>query len=72
MPVASLNGSTVFWLRYVLCEIGDSHSSVAEQWSLLGCCAVSLGQQVLTFVRILVPSSAGSSSARAIPEDCYL
>jgi hypothetical protein len=45
---------------------------VAEQSSLLGWDAVSLGKQFLTFVRILVASSSGSSSPRLIPEDCYL
>jgi hypothetical protein len=40
----------------------EVHGGVAEDWSLLGCDAMSLGEWFLTFQRNIVPSSSGSSS----------
>jgi len=41
-----------------LCEIGDSHSGVNEYKSFLGY-NVSMGKQLLTFVRPLQPPFSG-------------
>lgn len=40
----------------------EVHGGAAEDWSLLGYDAMSLGEWFLTFQRSVVPSSSGSSS----------
>ena len=41
-------------VRYWTCEVWGSHSSVAEDSSLLSCSAVSLGEWFLLFWRIVI------------------
>jgi hypothetical protein len=50
----------------VLCEIGGSHSSAAEDCSILGCDAVSLGEHLLSCQWIVMPSSSASSDTNAL------
>ena len=50
----------------VLCEIGGSHSSAAEDYSFLGCDAVSLGEYLLSCQWIVMPSSSTSSDTNAL------
>jgi hypothetical protein len=48
------------------CEIGGSHSSAAEDCSILGCDAVSLGEHLLSCQWIAMPSSSVSSDTNAL------
>lgn len=49
-------------LNLSVCEIWDSHRSVAEDSVLLGCNTSSVDEWFLTFRRVTNPSSSGSST----------
>jgi hypothetical protein len=50
----------------MLCEIGGSHSSAAEDCSILRCDAVSLDGYLLSCQWIVMPSYSASSDSNAL------
>lgn len=50
----------------ILCEIAGSHSSAAEDCSILGCDAVSLGEYLLSCQWLAMPSCLASSDTNAL------
>jgi len=50
----------------MLCENGGSHSSAAEDCSILGCDVISLGEYLLSCQWIAMSSSSASSDTNAL------
>jgi hypothetical protein len=62
------------FLKTRTCEIGGSHSSVDADIGIMGSEAASLGENLSTFEKIVMPSSSESDTRRKIsglvfPED---